>query len=45
MTAEDLATLSNVTSIVYQRAAKFVAVGIAAVLREVICIYHFIKIL
>lgn len=33
--AKDLATLSKVTSIVYQRAAKFVAVGIAAVLREI----------
>jgi len=33
VTTEDLATLSKVTSIVYQRAAKFVAVGIAAILK------------
>lgn len=36
VTTEDLAILGKVTSIVYQRAAKFVAVGIAAILREVI---------
>lgn len=35
MTAGDLALLSKVTSCVYNRAAKFVAVGIAAALREV----------
>ena len=37
-TAEDLVVLGKVTSLVYQRAAKFVAVGIAAIVREVIII-------
>ena len=36
VTAEDLAMLGKVTSVVYQRAARFIAVGIAAILKEVI---------
>ena len=39
ITAEDLALLTKVTSVVYQRAANFIAVGIAAVLREVPCVF------
>ena len=36
VTTEDLVMVAKVTSLVYQRAANFIAVGIAAILREVI---------